>query len=78
MTTVVAVRTPEHIVIGADTLLTQGDTRLPHTYNLTKKIHAVSGSCIGLSGSVSHYTSLIQALRQMGVDASIKLSQVSR
>ena len=29
MTTVVAVRTPQHIVIGADTLLTQGDTRLP-------------------------------------------------
>lgn len=66
MTTVVAVRTPEHIVIGADTLLTQGDTRLPHTYSLAQKIYTVAESCIGLSGSVSHYTSLIQALRNMG------------
>lgn len=47
MTTVVAVRTPEHIVIGADTLLTQGDTRLPDTYNLTQKIYLVGDSCIG-------------------------------
>ena len=66
MTTVVAVRTPQHIVIGADTLLTQGDTRLPHTYNLAQKVYTVGHSCIGLSGSVSHYTSLIQALRHMG------------
>jgi ATP-dependent HslUV protease, peptidase subunit HslV len=66
MTTVVTVRTPQHIVIGADTLLTQGETLLPHTYNHTQKIYTVGESCIGLSGSVSHYTSLIQALRQLG------------
>jgi len=71
MTTVVTVRTPEHCVIGADTLLTQGDTRLSHTYNLAQKIYILGDSCIGLSGSVSHYTSLIQALRQMGAQCDL-------
>ena len=66
MTTVVAVRTPEHTILGADSLLTQGDTRLHHTYNLSQKIFVLGDSCIGLSGSIAHYTSLIQALREMG------------
>jgi ATP-dependent protease HslVU (ClpYQ) peptidase subunit len=36
MTTVVTVRTPDHIVIGADSLLTQGDTRLSHTDTISQ------------------------------------------
>jgi ATP-dependent HslUV protease subunit HslV len=72
MTTIVAVKTAQHIVIGSDSQLSQGETRLADTYNLSQKIYTVGNSCIGLSGSVSHYTALIQALQSLGDDCDLR------
>ncbi|WP_397392794.1 MFS transporter [Polynucleobacter sp.] len=66
MTTIVAVKTNKNIVIGSDSLLTQGTSKLADTYNLAEKIFVIGNSCIGLSGSTAHYTALIQVLRNMG------------
>lgn len=66
MTTIVAVRTDEHVVIGSDSMLTQGETRVTHTHCVTTKLYTVADSCIGLSGTAAHYTSLVRALREMG------------
>lgn len=71
MTTIVGVKTPNHVVIGSDTLLTQGDTLLPERYILSHKIYRVGDSCVGLSGTVSHYTALIQALREMDSECDL-------
>jgi len=71
MSTVVAVRSADGIVIGAETLLMQGEARLGHAYGDNPKLFLVGHSCIGLTGSVAHYTALIQALRSLGDDCRL-------
>lgn len=66
MSTVLAACDAAEIVIGSETLLTQGETRLSDGYGHNPKIYTVADSCIGLTGTVAHYTALIQALRDLG------------
>ena len=66
MSTVVATACADAFVIGSETLLSQGDIRLSHDYGHNPKIHRIGDSCIGLTGTVAHYTALVQALRELG------------
>jgi len=55
MTTLVAVRKNDEIAIGADSLTTFGDTRLPAEFDRTPdKIIKYQGTYIGLCGSAAH------------------------
>ncbi|NDY93463.1 MFS transporter [Ideonella livida] len=71
MSTVLAVATPQAIVIGSETLLMQGETRLGHAYGDNPKLYTVGHSCIGLTGTVAHYSALILALRSLGEDCRL-------
>ena len=69
MTTVVVVRKAGQVAIGADTLVTFGDTRLAHRYEDNSKIFQVetdSGiSYIGMAGTVAHFPVLRKAMGSM-------------
>ncbi len=65
MTTIVAVRKNDQIVIGSDSLLTMGGTRMSHRYEPTQKIHVIGHSCIAFAGSVAHYPAVMRALREL-------------
>jgi len=55
MTTIVAVRKDDEIVIAADSLTTFGDTRLPAEFDRTPdKIVRHKGTYVGLCGSAAH------------------------
>ena len=65
MTTIVAVRKADQIVMGSDSLLTMGGTRMSHRYEPTQKIHVLGHSCIGFAGSVAHYPAVMRGLREI-------------
>ena len=69
MTTVVVVRKAGQVAIGADTLVTFGDTRLAHRFEDNSKIFQVetdSGtSYIGMAGTVAHFPVLRKAMGSM-------------
>jgi ATP-dependent protease HslVU (ClpYQ) peptidase subunit len=62
MSTVVVARLGGTVAIGSDSLVTFGETRLPHGYEANAKIFAVAGSYIGAVGSTAHMPVLRQAL----------------
>ena len=62
MTTIVVVRKKDRIAIGADTLVTFGETRLPGAYESNDKIIRVGDSFIGLAGSTAHFEVLRRVL----------------
>ena len=62
MTTVTVVRKGDSVAIAADTLVTFGDTRLMHGYELNEKIFKAGGSFIGMSGTTAHFPVLRKAL----------------
>lgn len=66
MTTIVAVKKNREIAIAADALVTFGETRLPHGYEVNEKIFQVGDSYIGLAGSTAHFAVLADALRGLG------------
>ena len=65
MTTIVVVKKNSEIAIAADALVTFGETRLPHGYEVNEKIFQIGESYIGLAGSTAHFAVLAEALRGM-------------
>ena len=69
MTTVVAVRKGGQVAIGADTLVTFGDTRLSHRSEDNRKLFAFDGAngrnVFAASGSLAHFPVLRHALAAM-------------
>ena len=66
MTTLVVVNKAGHVAIAADTLVTFGDTSLPHRYEANSKIFKVDtphgASYIGMAGTVAHFPALRKAM----------------
>ena len=62
MSTVVVARKGGTLAIASDSLVTFGETRLPHGYEANAKIFEVGGSFIGAVGSTAHIPVLRQAL----------------
>ena len=65
MSTVVVARKGDTLAIGSDSLVTFGETRLPHGYEANSKIFSVGGSYIGAVGSTAHMPVLRQALASL-------------
>lgn len=62
MTTVVVVRKNEQIALACDTLITFGDTCLPHTHESNEKVFKMGDSYIGMTGNVAHFPVLRKGL----------------
>lgn len=71
MTTVVVVKRGDEVAMAADSLVTFGDTRLAHGYEVNKKIIEVNGSYLGLAGSTAHFVVVERALRELGSDCKL-------
>jgi ATP-dependent HslUV protease, peptidase subunit HslV len=71
VTTIVVVKKGAEIAIASDALVTFGETRLPHGYEMNEKIFRVSDSYIGLAGSTAHFAVVAEALRQLGDDCKL-------
>ncbi len=71
MTTIVVVKKNGEIAIASDALVTFGETRLPHGYEVNEKIIQVADSYIGLAGSTAHFAVLAEALRNLGEDCRL-------
>jgi ATP-dependent HslUV protease, peptidase subunit HslV len=71
MTTIVVVKKEREIAIASDALVTFGETRLPHGYEVNEKIFQVGDAYIGLAGSTAHFAVLADALRGMGDDCRL-------
>ena len=68
MTTVVVVRQGGTVAIAADSLVTFGDTRLPHGYEANEKLFKAGDSWIGMAGTVAHFPVLRRALHALPPD----------
>jgi ATP-dependent protease HslVU (ClpYQ) peptidase subunit len=73
VTTVCVVRKGGQVAIAADSLVTFGDTRLPHGYEDNDKLFRVGESYFGMSGTTAHFPVLRKALTAMPRD-EVKLS----
>jgi len=62
VTTIVVVKKKNQIAIGADTLVTFGETRLPGDYEANNKIIRVGDSLVGLACSTAHFEVLRRVL----------------
>jgi ATP-dependent HslUV protease, peptidase subunit HslV len=66
MTTVVVVKKAGQVAVAADSLVTFGDTRLPHRFEANEKVFkvdAVGGqSFVATAGTVAHFPALRKAL----------------
>jgi ATP-dependent protease HslVU (ClpYQ) peptidase subunit len=62
MTTVTVVRKAGQIAIAADSLVTFGDTRLAHGYEINQKVFRIGSSYVGMSGTTAHFPVLRKAL----------------
>ena len=62
MTTLVVVKKAGQVAIAADSLVTFGDTKLPHRFEANSKIFKVDASegisYVGLAGTVAHFPAL--------------------
>jgi ATP-dependent HslUV protease, peptidase subunit HslV len=68
VTTVVVTRHGNSVSIAADSLVTFGDTRLPHGYEANDKLFKVGDSWIGMAGTVAHFPVLRRALNALPPD----------
>lgn len=72
MTTIVVVRKNGQLAIGADSLVTFGDTRLSHRFEANDKVFKVDAqggpSYIGMAGTVAHFPVLRKALHALPKD----------
>lgn len=74
MTTVVVVRKAGKVAIAGDSLVTFGDTRLPHGYEDNAKLFEVGGhSWVGMAGTTAHFPVLRRALNALPPE-DLKLS----
>jgi ATP-dependent HslUV protease, peptidase subunit HslV len=77
MTTLVVVKKAGQVVMAADTLVTFGDTSLPHRYEANSKIFKVDTpagiSYVGMAGTVAHFPALRKAMAALP-KADLKLS----
>jgi ATP-dependent protease HslVU (ClpYQ) peptidase subunit len=77
VTTLVVVKKAGQVVIAADTLVTFGDTSLPHRYEANSKIFKVDTpagiSYVGMAGTVAHFPALRKAMQALP-KADLKLS----
>lgn len=65
MTTVVVVRKAGQVAIAGDSLVTFGDTRLPHGYEDNEKLFTVGNSWVGMAGTTAHFPVLRRALNAL-------------
>jgi ATP-dependent protease HslVU (ClpYQ) peptidase subunit len=68
MTTVAVVRKGAQVAIAADSLVTFGDTKLPHGYETNAKLFKVGDSYFGMAGTTAHFPVLRKALAAMPTD----------
>jgi ATP-dependent HslUV protease, peptidase subunit HslV len=68
MTTVCVVRKGGQLAIAADSLVTFGDTRLPHGYEANDKLFKVGTSYFGMAGTTAHFPVLRKALAALPKD----------
>ena len=68
MTTVAVVRKGTHVAIAADSLVTFGDTKLPHGYETNTKLFKVGDSYFGMAGTTAHFPVLRKALAGLPPD----------
>ena len=77
MTTLVVVKKAGQVVMAADTMVTFGDTRLPHRYEANSKIFKVEtpvgSSYVGMAGTVAHFPALRKAMTALP-KAELKLN----
>jgi len=77
VTTLVVVKKAGQVVIAADTLVTFGDTSLPHRYEANSKIFKVDTpagiSYVGMAGTVAHFPALRKSMQALP-KADLKLS----
>ena len=77
MTTLVVVKKAGLVVMAADTLVTFGDTALPHRYEANSKIFKADTpagvSYVGMAGTVAHFPALRKAMTALP-KADLKLS----
>ena len=66
MTTLVVVKKAGQVAIAADTLVTFGDTSLPHRFEANSKIFKIDTpagtSYVGMAGTVAHFPALRKAM----------------
>ena len=66
MTTLVVVKKAGQVAIAADTLVTFGDTSLPHRFEANSKVFKVDSpqgiSYVGMAGTVAHFPALRKAM----------------
>jgi ATP-dependent HslUV protease, peptidase subunit HslV len=65
VSTVVVARKGGSVAIASDSLVTFGETRLPHGYEANDKMFRVGDSIVGAVGSVAHMPVLRQALASL-------------
>ncbi len=68
MSTVVVARKGGRIAIASDSLVTFGETRLPHGYEANAKMFEVGGTWVGAVGTTAHMPVLRQALAALPAD----------
>src|SRR5437899_2705489 len=71
MTTCVVFRKNNGIAIASDSLVTFGDTRLSHAYEVNNKIFQVGDSYIAMAGTAAHFPVMRKLLTDMGDDCKL-------
>jgi ATP-dependent protease HslVU (ClpYQ) peptidase subunit len=73
MTTLVVVKKAGQVAIAADSLVTFGDTMLPHRYETNSKIFKVETpqgpTYVGMAGTVAHFPALRKAMGALPSEA---------
>jgi ATP-dependent HslUV protease, peptidase subunit HslV len=62
MTTIAVARKGGQVAIATDSLVTFGDTRLPHGYEANDKVFRIGSSWVGMAGTTAHFPVLRKAL----------------
>jgi ATP-dependent protease HslVU (ClpYQ) peptidase subunit len=62
MTTIAVARKGGQVAIATDSLVTFGDTRLPHGYESNDKVFRIGSSWVGMAGTTAHFPVLQKAL----------------
>jgi ATP-dependent protease HslVU (ClpYQ) peptidase subunit len=71
MTTCVVVKKNNEIAIAADSLVTFGDTRLSHAYEVNDKILQIGESYVTLAGTTAHFPVMRKLLTGMGEECRL-------
>ncbi|KIF83332.1 Ntn hydrolase family protein [Noviherbaspirillum autotrophicum] len=71
MTTCVVVKKNNEIAIASDSLVTFGDTRLSHAYEVNEKVFPVGESYVTLAGTAAHFPVMRKLLTGMGEECRL-------